>query len=73
MRGKYRRPLVFVGSRMDMEPLIEIAQERNIPILGILDRYYTNQKFEGIDVIGSDVDLVNPDNKDISEIGRAHV
>mgnify|MGYP003322360985 FL=1 len=57
MRGKYRRPLVFVGSRMDMEPLIEIAEETGYQVLGILDRFYVGKKIEGIDVIGSDRDL----------------
>lgn len=58
----YRRPLVFVGTRSDMEPLIEIAEENNIPILGVVDRFYTGQKFHGLDVIGSDLDLLDKNN-----------
>ena len=54
---KYKRPLVFVGSRLDMEPLIEIAEENGYKVLGILDQFYTGQKIEGIDVIGSELDL----------------
>lgn len=57
---KYRRPLVFVGSRSNMEPLIEIATENGYKILGIADRFYTGQKIEGVDVIGNDLDLLDP-------------
>ncbi len=67
MTEKYRRPLVFVGTRLDMEPLIEIAELNNIKILGILDRHYVGQKFEGLDVIGSDLDLLN-NNGDIAQL-----
>ena len=65
---QYCRPLIFVGTRQNMEPYIEIAEACHIPILGILDRYYVGQRFEGIDVIGSDLDLLNPNNKSISEL-----
>ena len=68
--NSYKRPLVFVGTRSNMEPLLEIAEENGIPVLGILDRFYTEKKFEGIDVIGSDLDLVNPDNKEIFELSK---
>lgn len=64
---KYKRPLVFVGTRSDMEPYIDIAEENGIQILGILDRFYVGQKFEGLDVIGSDLDLINP-NSDVSKL-----
>ena len=70
MIEKYRRPIVFVGTRLDMEPLIEIAELNNIKILGILDRHYVNKKFEGLDVIGSDLDLLNRDNKEILELNE---
>jgi acetyltransferase-like isoleucine patch superfamily enzyme len=64
----YPRPLVLVGTRQDIEPLLEIAEENNISILGILDQFYVGQKFEGIDVIGSENDLLTPNNKNISEL-----
>ena len=54
MTVKYKRPVVFVGTRQNMEPLIEIAELNGIEILGILDRFYVGQKFEGLDVLGSD-------------------
>lgn len=57
MPKQYKRPLVFVGSRTDMEPLIEIAEDTGYQILGILDRFYVGKKIEGIDVIGSDLEL----------------
>jgi UDP-3-O-[3-hydroxymyristoyl] glucosamine N-acyltransferase len=66
--NKYKRPLVLVGSRSDMEPYIEIAEELGIPILGILDRFYVGNKLEGLDVIGSDLDLINPDAKDTQDL-----
>lgn len=51
-----------------MEPLIEIAEEAGQPIMGVLDRYYVGEKFEGLDVFGSDLDLINPENTDIQEL-----
>jgi acyl-[acyl carrier protein]--UDP-N-acetylglucosamine O-acyltransferase len=68
MTMRYRRPLVFVGTRLDMEPLIEIAELNQIPILGILDRHYVGQKFEGLDVIGSDLDLLDANNQDMQKL-----
>lgn len=68
MIKKYQRPLVFIGTRLDMEPLIHIAELNNIPILGILDRFYVGQKYEGLDVIGSDLDLLDADNKAIMQL-----
>ena len=65
---KYRRPLVFVGTRLDMEPLIDIPTDQGIPILGILDRFYLGQKFEGLDVLGSDLDLINPESNPIKDL-----
>lgn len=66
----YKRPLVFVGTRQNMEPYLEIAEENDIPVLGILDRFYSGQKFEGVDVIGSDLDLIDPDKSDIFELAE---
>ena len=66
--NKYKRPLVFVGTRSDMEPYLDIAEELGIPVLGILDRFYTGQKFAGLDVIGSDLDLLDSTNKEIQEL-----
>lgn len=60
---KYKRPLVFIGTRSDMEPYMEIAEELGIPVMGILDRFYVGQKFEGLDVLGSDLDLLDPTSK----------
>ena len=68
MIKRYQRPLVFVGTRADMEPLIEIAELNNIKILGILDRFYVNQKFAGLDVIGSDLDLLDDNNTFINQL-----
>ena len=65
---KYRRPIIFVGTRADMEPLLETAEELGIPVLGILDRFYVGKKVEGIDVIGSDLDLINPVSNPVTEL-----
>lgn len=68
MIEKYKRPLVFVGTRLDMEPLIEIAELNGIKLLGILDRFYVGQKYEGLDVIGSDLDLLDKNNTEIQKL-----
>ena len=60
--AKYKRPLVLVGTRSDMEPYKEIAEELGIPIMGILDRFYVGQTFEGLEVLGSDLDLINQES-----------
>ena len=60
MTQRYKRPLVLVGTRSDLEPIVEIAEELDIPILGILDRFYVGQTFQDIPVLGSDLDLLDP-------------
>jgi acyl-[acyl carrier protein]--UDP-N-acetylglucosamine O-acyltransferase len=60
--------MVFVGTRQNMEPLIEIAELNGIEILGFLDRFYVGQKFEGFDVIGSDLDLLDKSNKEMQQL-----
>ena len=63
-----RTPLVLVGTRYNILPLLEIAEATNYEVIGILDRFYVGQKFEGINVIGSDLDLLDKENQTIQDL-----
>jgi len=63
-----KKPLVLIGTRYNILPLIEIAEATNYQVIGILDRFYVGQKYEGIDVIGSDLDLLDPTNQKMQDL-----
>ena len=61
----FKKKLILVGSRRNLDDIVSAAQVCGYKIIGILDKHYwgNTQEICGIPVIGSEEELLVPDNK----------
>lgn len=59
-----KRPVIFVGVRGDFSMPIHLTQALDIPVAGILDKYYygNTDSVWGIPIIGSEEQLLDPND-----------
>lgn len=60
-----KRPVIFVGVRGDFSMPIHVTNVLEIPVAGILDKYYygNTESVSGIPIIGSEDQLLDPNNE----------
>lgn len=64
---KQKRPLVFIGSKLSMRPLCELAELNGYKVLGGFDQCYAGQVHQGVEYIGTEMDLWYP-NKENNDL-----
>jgi UDP-3-O-[3-hydroxymyristoyl] glucosamine N-acyltransferase len=57
------KPIILIGSRQDNLTLVSVAESQGRHVAGIVDRFYVGQDIQGIPVLGSDLDLMDPSSK----------
>jgi acetyltransferase-like isoleucine patch superfamily enzyme len=62
---KPKKPIIFVGARMALDMIANVAEDCNYQVIGVLDKYYYNntESIKGIPVIGSEDWLLDENNK----------
>ena len=65
MLNFFKKKLILVGSRNNLSDIIEAAKDSGYHIIGILDKHYwgNTEKINGISVIGSEDELLDPSSK----------
>jgi len=65
MFGFFKKKLILVGSRRNLDDIVSAAQVCGYKIIGILDKHYwgNTETICGIPVIGSEEELLDPKNK----------
>jgi acetyltransferase-like isoleucine patch superfamily enzyme len=65
MFSVFKKKLILVGSRRNLDDIVSAAQVCGYKIIGILDEHYwgNTEKICGIPVIGSEEELLDPKNK----------
>ena len=65
MFGFFKKKLILVGSRRNLDDIASAAQVCGYKIIGILDKHYwgNTQEICGFPVIGSEEELLEPGNK----------
>lgn len=60
-----KKKLILVGSRSLLHPIVKTAELCGYEIIGILDQYYygNTTDIEGVPFIGSELELLDPDNQ----------
>lgn len=56
------KPVILIGSRQDNRQVAAALESTGQHVYGIVDRFYQGQVCDGIDVIGSDLELADTDS-----------